>query len=463
MAAFDGEREPEGYPCNTCQALFSSVDKVKSHYKGDWHIFNSKRRAHNLVPVSKADFKAIGPTVKKAPAAASKAKAVAASAAASSDGGDSVETPQHPSAVKRAGGGGDAKVAAAQQVVPLNWGGITANTAEEMVEIAKGMGIGEKRMDSIVQMAMSRREEEIRAEKEYRARKRAAFLKANPDAAAEEEEEESAMKEDAGDGDDSDESVAEEQLPQTGPNVSIFDNKVFDTTEENVKYMRDTFGFFVPDQEILEDLDGLVEYLNEKVKLGGFCLYCQRHFEPGRSCQQHMIAKSHCKIAYAEGVDLDEFEDFYDYEKANEGLPMDEDGNPISAQATLDPVTSELILPNGKKLGHRMYATYYKQPVSTEDQRPSVVAAKREELLKLGVSLGHNYTESDIVAMPDTQVMNLVVKYHKARRKEVTLQQRAKQKDEMRAKRSDYQIKVSKLRSSEQRTQIIRDYHGGLQ
>ena len=64
--------------------------------------------------------------------------------------------------------------------------------------------------------------------------------------------------------------------------------------------------------------------------------------------------------------------------------------------------------------------------------------------------------------MPDTQVMNLVVKYHKAKRKEVALQQRAKQKDEMRAKRGDYQIKVS-LRSSEQRTQIIRDYHGGSQ
>lgn len=454
MAAFEGERE--GYPCNTCQALFSSVDKVKSHYKGDWHIFNSKRRAHDLVPLSKADFKAIGPTVKKAaPAPASKSKVGV------SESDTSIGTSQHPSAAKKAvSGGGAAKGAAEQQEIPLTWGGITANTAEEMVEIAKGMGIGSERLDSIVQMAMSRREEEIQAEQEYRARKRAAFLKANPDAAAEEEEE-SNMKEGASD--DDDESLADENLPLTGPNVSIFDNKVFDTTEENVKYMRDTFGFFIPDKEILLDLDGLIEYLNEKVKLGGFCLYCQKHFEPGRSCQQHMLAKSHCKIAYAEGVDLDEFEDFYDYEKANEGLPVDEDGNPVSAQATLDPVTGELILPSGKRLGHRMYAVYYKQPVSTQDSRPSVVAAKREELLKLGMSLGHNHTESDIVAMPDTQVMNLVVKYHKAKRKEVALQQRAKQKDEMRAKRGDYQIKVSKLRSSEQRTQIIRDYHGGLQ
>ena len=459
MSSFTSAEETQGFPCNTCQALFSSVDKVKSHYKGDWHIFNSKRRAHNLAPLSKADFKAIEHTVKKPSAGTSKSSVKAPAVVA----GESTKS--------KSGSSPDGKTASGNEeeaeIIPLTWGGITANTADEMIEIAKGMGIGSKRLDSIMMMATARREEEIKAEQEYRARKRTAFLKANPGAADEDEDEKgvnskSENKKEGGSSDSDEDSNADEDVPETGPNVSIFDNKVFDTTEENVKYMRDTFGFFIPDQEILEDLDGLIEYLSQKVKLGGFCLYCQKQFRSGQACQQHMLDKSHCKIAYAEGVDLDEFEDFYDYEKANEGLPVDEDGNYISKQATLDPVTGELILPSGKKLGHRMYATYYKQR-PYEDKRPSVVAAKREELLKLGLKAGHDYTESDIVAMPDTQVMNLVVKYHKARRKELTLQQRAQRKDETRAKRNDYIFKASKLRSSEQRTMIIRDYHAGLQ
>ena len=65
--------------------------------------------------------------------------------------------------------------------------------------------------------------------------------------------------------------------------------------------------------------------------------------------------------------------------------------------------------------------------------------------------------------MPDVQVMTLLMRHQKVRRKELAYQQRAEMKDMMREKRKDQAIKSSKLRSSEQRTQIIRDYHGMLQ
>ncbi len=458
MAAFDEAKK--GYPCNTCQAVFSSVEKVKSHYKGDWHVFNSKRRAHELVPLSKADFKAIEHTVKKptspkktAPAAKKEEMTYRTMKKLAREG---AEEPKEEDDRK-----GDA--------VPLSWGGITADTTEEMAQIAKGMGIAPERIDNIVKMAVSRRDEEVASEQKYREKKRAAFLKAHPEAEAEAEAEEvatSAGKEAAGEGEGEEEQDGVEEegfVPETGPNASIFDRRVFDTPQENLAYMLERYGFFVPDQDILCDIDGLLEYLNEKVKLGGYCLFCQRQFVPGVPCQQHMIDRGHCKVAYTEGVDLDEFEDFYDYDSANADLPVDEEGNPMSREAKIDGVTGELTLPNGKTLGHRQYKVFYKQHYEAEDNRPSVVAAKREELLRLGIQVGHDYTEEDIVAMPDMQVMGLVVKYHKARRKEMALQQRAKLKDEMRAKRGDYQVKASKLRSSEQRTQIIRDYHGGLQ
>lgn len=50
--------------CNTCKACFSTIEKVKEHYKSDWHVLNSKRRASGLAPISKQDFKEIKPKLK---------------------------------------------------------------------------------------------------------------------------------------------------------------------------------------------------------------------------------------------------------------------------------------------------------------------------------------------------------------------------------------------------------------
>eukprot|EP00605_Chrysophyceae_sp_TOSAG23-4_P002335 GSChrysophyteH1.ASY1.ANO1.2583.1 assembled CDS len=282
-----------------------------------------------------------------------------------------------------------------------------------------------------------------------------------------EEEEDSKLKDSAQAETEGGEVEMEEVTALLGTTISIFDDREFETTEECLAYMEKEFGFFIPDRDCLEDLEGLLEYLGEKVKLGGFCLYCQRQFRPGKSCQTHMIDKSHCKIAYEEDVDLDEFEDFYDFSEENEDLPVDEDGNPVDAGEAQVLHTGELLMPSGRILGHKMYRHIYKGYYPAEDARPAVMAAKREELIKMGWQRSdgstENYTDDDVVAMPDVQVMSLIVAHRKARRRELMIQQRAQQKDEMRAKRTDHVVKSSKLKSSEQRTQIIRDYHGRLQ
>ncbi len=120
---------------------------------------------------------------------------------------------------------------------------------------------------------------------------------------------------------DADESVAESvapkeiPAPKLGVTVSIFDDKEFENVDDCVSHMALNFGFFVPDIEHLKDMNGLLSYLGEKVKLGGYCLYCQRKFNDWRSCQNHMVSKSHCKIAYQEDVDVDEYDDFYDFSR----------------------------------------------------------------------------------------------------------------------------------------------------
>ena len=469
MSGFDetGDGPGEGHRCNTCKAIFSSVNKVKEHYRGDWHIFNSKRRAHEMDPISKADFKAanlskkgaslplpkqgtFGPELSIAKTQASTPQPQSGHASLASKKSAEKEAAPSSSAKRN---GPKARVETVFSGDVYTWGGITTSSVEELRSTALTMGVGAERVESIVKLALERQQKE----QTRNATRREAFLRIS---GIDDEDTEASEKLKSG-GDDAGEEM-EEVTALLGSTISIFDDKEFETTEECLAYMESEFGFFIPDRDCLDDLEGILEYLGEKVKLGGFCLYCQKQFRAGKPCQAHMVDKSHCKIAYEEEVDMDEFEDFYDFTQENENLPVDADGNPIEgAPQVLH--TGELLMPSGKILGHKAYRMYYKTYYAPEDNRPSVIAAQREELIKLGWQVGENYTDDDVVAMPDIQVMSLLVAHKKARRRELMFQQRAQQKDLMRANRTDHVVKSSKLKSSEQKTQIIRDYHGRLQ
>ena len=356
--------------CNTCRAAFSSIEKVKEHYRSDWHILNSKRRASNLIALTKAEFKAIAKTL---PVVPSKAAVVSPAATTTNDGRSS-------------------------KTISNNIPSMTKMGEETLVE--------------------GNEEEE------------------------EEEEEEI------------------EVLP-VAPEISIFDTKKFDTVDECVAYMATTYGFFIPDVEYLVDLEGFLQYLGEKVKLGGFCLYCQKQFRAGRPCQNHMKSKSHCKIAFEDGIDMEEFEDFYDYTSSYEGIPEDEDGN--MKQVEISSI-GELVLLDGRVAGHRDFRVYYKQRYRPEETRPSVLAQQREELERLGMKFGTSMggpriNREEMNAMSDTQVMTMLVKFHKEVRRGQIIEQRGLQRQRINDQKREYQDNVAKSRSTATTTAKIRDYH----
>jgi len=129
-------------------------------------------------------------------------------------------------------------------------------------------------------------------------------------------------------------------------------------------------GFFIPDIEYLQNLEGLISYLGEKISIGNVCLYCNdkgRMFHSMESVQAHMRDQSHCKLRYEE--EIEEYEDFYDF-----SINPDEDpNNPQKGKelelaerfaktpAHLDHTGYGLILPTGKQIGHRSLITYYRQ------------------------------------------------------------------------------------------------------
>jgi len=387
-----------GTKCNTCKIIFETTEEVKEHYRTDWHVQNSRRRGNNLPPITFEEFRKMMKKLGKA-------------------------KPEKPKAV----------------IEPR----VHAPLPDHVKTILKA-DISTKTPSSSSSSSSSNSSSSAAATQ---------VVNAEDEDEDEEEEEEDPVQEWI-------------ELP-VGPKISIFDNKTFDSSEECLKHMSDTFGFFIPDRENLQDLDGLLEYLGEKVKRGGLCLCCQKQFTPGWSCINHMIDKSHCKISYEEDDDFDELEDFYDFESTFEDVNSDEeeedDDETVGGVRRTLKVShiGELVLVDGRLAGHRDLRRYYKQYFAPVEDRPCVLAVRRENLLKLGYErLGSDVSASNL---SDVQIMRMIEVQHRELKKSRMMEDRGKQKHAFHTKRvQEYKSTVDALRSKSTRNAIIRDYHARL-
>lgn len=393
--------------CNTCKLSFGSTEDIKQHYRDDLHVLNSKRRAQGLPPVSVEDFRRL--------AKKQSSKRLGSTANSVVSNKAPLKNPSRGHDISDTNSVQSKSTVHSKQV-------IDAAKDDHIRSLIAKLGISEERADTIINKALNDIEDEQ--------------------------------------SDLSDEEIEVEPPLPCAANISIFDGKVFASTRECVDYMYLKYGFFIPDQEYLTDIDGLLQYLSEKVKLGGICLCCQKQFPPGRPCMNHMISKSHCKIRYEDGIDLDEYEDFYDYSACYEDVDdSDEEEEVLQINAAGD-----LILPNGCIAGHRKRRIYYKQYLKPEDRRPAVLAQRREELIRVQSLLGKAWRDSGIVSrMSDAQVMEVLHQQQRQVRKLKLYEERAQRKLEFRSmKTREYQSTQDKLRSSATTTAKIRDYHSIL-
>ena len=140
------------------------------------------------------------------------------------------------------------------------------------------------------------------------------------------------------------------------------------TLDDNVDHMFKVHGLFIPNQEDLEDAEGLLSYLFNVIFEYHECLYCGKTKETVEGIRSHMIDKGHCKIAFDEELDQ-----FYDFEGesdngAEEEL-VSEDREHVDTEETSTPNEHdfhpdndhELRLPSGLTLGHRSLSRYYRQ------------------------------------------------------------------------------------------------------
>mmetsp|Transcript_17078 Transcript_17078/g.21279 ORF Transcript_17078/g.21279 Transcript_17078/m.21279 type:complete len:332 (-) Transcript_17078:325-1320(-) len=239
--------------------VFATREELAKHYKSDWHRYNLKRKEAGLAPVTEDDF--------NARLEAAMALRKEREGRELRDGKDHLKDKTKNRKTKK-----EAVVTDDEDKVdaPKNDGGATGGSGGEMKNEAM------------------------------------------------EVENDNGDDDDDDDDETSDKMDTEEAPPEINPLQSLFDNTTHCTLAENLEYMHQKYDFFIPDREYLEDVEGFVGYCAEKIKLGQVCLYCQKGFKSYSAVQRHMIAKSHCKVRYEAGVDLQEFEDFYDFREANE-------------------------------------------------------------------------------------------------------------------------------------------------
>lgn len=151
--------------------------------------------------------------------------------------------------------------------------------------------------------------------------------------------------------------------PKLTPEDCLFCSEQRDF-EDNMAHMAKQHGFFIPDIEYMVDIKGLIKYLGEKITIGHSCLYCNRFFSTYTAARDHMRDVGHCKLAY-DGEDMLEYDDFYDFGEDND-IP-DVDANIV------DTTDYELTLANGKVLGNRNLARYYKQNYNAPETREMVL------------------------------------------------------------------------------------------
>ena len=153
------------------------------------------------------------------------------------------------------------------------------------------------------------------------------------------------------------------------PVQCLFCNIDSSTTDNNVEHMSKAHGLFIPNQEDLEDAEGLLSYLFNIISEFRECLYCGKTKETVEAIRSHMIDKGHCKIAFDEELDQ-----FYDFEgESDEGATGEETVGEDEEMVETGKIPSppehdyhpdsdhELRLPSGRILGHRSLSRYYRQ------------------------------------------------------------------------------------------------------
>jgi len=309
-ASLDGGSKGVALTCITCRMRFDTPKEQREHYKEDLHRFNLKRKVANLAPVSQQLFDE------------------KASNAADQNAPKETESEKYTC-------------------------GVCNKTYNTSAQLDQHNG-SKKHKD---QLKKPPTEEKKREPKNLELMTQEEINNYLSDAKNLNDEERDFLRKKL------------ESAPRYDETRCLFCNASSGSLDENVTHMTKEHGFFIPDIEYLKDLGGLLRHLGEKILVGNECIWCNekgKAFQTAEAAQGHMRGSNHCKILYEEETE-EEFEDYYDFssEENTEGE--------ITSSVQVADNGIELVLRDGRLIGHRALRLYYQQKLRLPDTREAVV------------------------------------------------------------------------------------------
>ncbi|CAD6911863.1 unnamed protein product [Tilletia caries] len=431
------------YTCLSCNIAFPNAHDQRDHFRSDWHRYNAKRRVAQLPPIRLDVFHQ-----KVAAAAPASASASSSSSSAAAAASQSNTAPAQDGA------------APATQAVASRCAVCSKSFASPMV--LKDHLASKKHKDQALQASLKQAQQIHNEDTATAPTTTSVPATSSSSAPAPASASASAS------------APTSESTRPTPMTLSVPDNATEDeinalidaklasatridptrsclfcpthistppSLETTLEHMRRAHSFFLPEQDYLVDLPGLMTYLADKITVGNICLYCNgrgRSFASLEAVRGHMLDKGHCKIAYVEEEDCMELSDFYDFsssypadedeeweddadagaeeeeeeEEEEEDVQMDE-GTGGKESTTTRPARAskkantahfgdteyELVLPSGIRLGHRALKRYYAQTTWTT---PATLAqetelARRNQRLIAAADAGLNPKEAALL------------------------------------------------------------------
>lgn len=317
------------FTCASCHSIFGNAESQRAHYQSDWHRYNLRRKVAELPPVTESVFLSRLDLLGRETAAAGAAPtghifdctACRKTFASEKSFENHIKARKHLEAV-------------------------SAGVGSSLPALGKKSGShpGEgSKASSNLYLDKDASEEQIREALESRL------------------------------------SLARRLRPEE----CIFCNHCSEGFESNMEHMTKEHSLYIPDLDFVEDLQGLVAYLADKVGVAFCCLYCPASVWPFQSLEavrRHMIDKGHLKIRFDE-EGMEELANFYNYEQivSDDGdedfvdVDEDEEGYGVHDDDTLyiSPDETKLLLPSGKCIGHRACRTTNQHRRTEEPARPT--------------------------------------------------------------------------------------------
>ena len=104
----------------------------------------------------------------------------------------------------------------------------------------------------------------------------------------------------------------------------LFCNYDSPTLKLSVAHMTKFHGLFIPEQNYLVDLEGLLGYFQAKIHQNNECLYCHKLKSTTSAVQTHMRDKGHCMVAFETEEEMIEVGQFYDFSSTYSDEDADE-------------------------------------------------------------------------------------------------------------------------------------------